>query len=289
MLVALDDGWPAAPSFSRRIEAAAQRIEAAGRRSRPVAVVAASDGPREIVATDAAKALERLRAINPVPYSPDRRPALTAIQGFIAAHPQSSIVWIADGVEAGHASDFASGLAALGINLDVIGGADPVRALAGPQNLAGGLEVRVLRSVAGGREQVEQQGELRALDMKGLAIGSAPFDFAGQMETSAKFDLPVELRNEIMRLEIVGEHSAGAVSLLDERWRRRAIGLVSGEAADVSQPLLAPNYYLKKALAPFADVREARPGTVDPIHELLGGHVAIIDSRRRRRRVGSGP
>ena len=272
LLVALDDGWPAAPSFSRRVEAAAQRIEAAGRRSRSVAVVAASDGPREIVAVDAAKALDRLRAINPVPYVPDRRPALTAIQGFVAAHPQSSIVWIADGVEAGHARDFASGLIGLGVDLDVIGGADPVRALAGPQNLAGGLEVRVLRSGAGGPEQ----GELRALDMKGLAIGSAPFDFAGQMETRAKFDLPVELRNEIMRLEVAGEHSAGAVSLLDERWRRRAIGLVSGEAADVSQPLLAPNYYLKKALAPYADVREARPGTVDPIHELLEGHVAIM-------------
>ena len=44
----------------------------------------------------------------------------------------------------------------------------------------------------------------------------------------------------------------------------------------MSQPLLPPNYYLKKALAPYADVREARPGTVDPIHELLEGHVAIM-------------
>ncbi|MGA2636510.1 DUF4159 domain-containing protein [Methylocella sp.] len=272
LLIVLDDGWPAAPSFSRRVEAAAQRIDAAGRRSRPIAVVATSDGPREIVATDAVKALDRLRAINPAPYVPDRGAALAAIRGFVAGHPQPSIVWIADGLEAGHARDFASGLAALGVNLDVVGGADPVRALAGPQNLAGGLEVRMLRAAAGGPEQ----GEVRALDMKGLAIGSAPFDFAGQMETKAKFDLPVELRNEIMRLEIADEHSAGAVSLLDERWRRRSIGLVSGESADVSQPLLAPNYYLKKALAPFADVREARPGTVDPIHELLEGHVAIM-------------
>ena len=70
LLIVLDDGWPAAPSFSRRIEAAAQRIEAAGRRWRPVAVVATSDGPREIVATDAAKALDRLRAINPAPLFP---------------------------------------------------------------------------------------------------------------------------------------------------------------------------------------------------------------------------
>ena len=47
---------------------------------------------------------------------------------------------------------------------------------------------------------------------------SAPQD----RETEAAFDLPVELRNDIARLEIAGERSAGAVQLLDKRWRRRA-------------------------------------------------------------------
>jgi hypothetical protein len=272
LLIVLDDGWPAAPGFARRIEAAAQRIEAAGTQSRPIAVVAASDGPREIAPGDAPKALERLRAIKPAPFVPDRLPVLGAIEKFVAAHPQTSIVWIADGVEAGHARDFAARLAALGANLDVFSDSDPVRALAGPQNLAGGLEVRVLRSALSGAAQ----GDVRALDLKGLAVGSAHFDFDGRSETMAKFELPVELRNEIARLELGGEHSAGAVSLLDARWRRRSIGLVSGEAADVSQPLLAPTYYLKKALSPFAEVREARPGAGDPILALLDGHVAVM-------------
>jgi len=40
--------------------------------------------------------------------------------------------------------------------------------------------------------------------------------------------------------------------------------------------LLAPNYYLVKALSPFADVREARPGTGDPITVLLDEHVAVL-------------
>ena len=34
--------------------------------------------------------------------------------------------------------------------------------------------------------------------------------------------LPVEIRNDIARLEIAGERSAGAVALLDKRWRRRS-------------------------------------------------------------------
>ncbi|MFN5111139.1 MAG: DUF4159 domain-containing protein, partial [Bradyrhizobium sp.] len=50
-------------------------------------------------------------------------------------------------------------------------------------------------------------------------------------------------------------HSAGAVQLLDRRWRRRAIGVVSGASSDTAQPLLASTFYLSRALSPFADVR----------------------------------
>ena len=45
------------------------------------------------------------------------------------------------------------------------------------------------------------------------------------------------------------------MQLLDKRWRRRAIGVVSGSSSDTAQPLLASTFYLTRALAPFADVR----------------------------------
>ena len=45
------------------------------------------------------------------------------------------------------------------------------------------------------------------------------------------------------------------MQLLDKRWRRRAIGVVSGSSNDTAQPLLASAFYLTRALAPFADVR----------------------------------
>lgn len=272
LVVIVDDGWTAAPDWDRRVEAAAQRIEAVSRLSRPISVVAASDGAQEIALTDAAKARDRLRAIKPAPYVPDRLPLLGAVEAFAGAHPDAAYVWITDTVERGHAHDFALGLASLQKSLTIVTGAEPARALAGPQNLASGLEVRVMRSGLGGPEQ----GQVRALDAKGLSIGAAPYDFAGKTTTVARLDLPVELRNDIARLDIANEHSAGAVSLLDARWRRRSVGIVSGEVADVSQPLLAPNYYLRKALTPFADVREARPGDGDPIHSLMAENVAVL-------------
>ena len=97
---------------------------------------------------------------------------------------------------------------------------------------------------------------MRALDPALVADRRCPLHLrAGDRETEAAFDLPVELRNDVSRLEIANERSAGAVQLLDKRWRRRAIGVVGGASTDTAQPLLASTFYLSRALAPFADVR----------------------------------
>jgi hypothetical protein len=284
LLIVLDDGWPAAPDWEKRIAAAARRIAAAERNSQLAAVVATSEAARDILPLDAAKAQDRLRALKPVPFIPDRLPVFSAIEKYAAAQQKkSAIVWIADGLDRGHAREFAGKLAAVSGELTVVADRTTVRALAGVQNQTGRLDVRVLRAdfsgpqVAGSKlAGPERRGVVRALDRKGLALGEASFDFGAANETQASFEMPVELRNEIARLEIAGEHSAAAVFLLDERWRRRRIGLVSGETADIAQPLLAPAYFLTKALSPFADIREARLAATDPIRSLLDDHVAIM-------------
>ena len=300
LLLVIDDDWPAAPSWDLRMAAATERIGEAGRRGEAVAIVATSDGGHEIIASDAAGALERLRAVKPMPFIPDRLALIGPIASFVAGQPKTTLVWIADGVERGHAREFGEKLAGFVSSAVLVTSTQAARALAGPQNESGGLVVRVLRSSA----QSPTQGIVRALDLKGLGLGEAQFDFAGPSaksptETRAKFDLPTDLRNEIARLEILDEHSAGAVSLLDERWKRRRVGVVSGETADLSLPLLAPNYYLAKALSPYADVREARPGTPDPIAALLDDHVSVLiladvgnlsaeDHERLKQFVGNG-
>ena len=131
------------------------------------------------------------------------------------------------------------------------GGAASAQALVAAENAAAKMTVKVLRTTGG-----IAAGVVRAIDAKGSPIGEARYAFGMQdRETEAAFDLPVELRNDISRLEISGERSAGAVQLLDKRWRRRAIGVVTGATSDTAQPLLASTFYLTRALSPFADVR----------------------------------
>ena len=244
-----------------------------------------SQGELDIAPGDPAHNAEKLRALEPAPFAPDRGATFGAIQRFLARNPKSEILWIADGLERGGAGAFARQLAGLAKdqNVSVLTDNASALGLTGVDNLAGALQARVLRADVRAR----QKGVLRALDAKGLTIGEAPFDFGQERVATAKFDLPIELRNDVARVAIADERSAGAVALLDERWRRRRVAIASGASADIAQPLLAPSYYLTRALTPFADVREWRDSASDPIVSLIAEKPAVLALADMS--VGAGP
>jgi hypothetical protein len=79
----------------------------------------------------------------------------------------------------------------------------------------------------------------------------------GDAEASGTISAPFEIRNDIARIDVTGRETAASVSLLDDSFRRRSVALISGEAADIAQPLLSPLYYINRALSPYADLIEA--------------------------------
>ncbi|SHG40987.1 N-terminal double-transmembrane domain-containing protein [Bradyrhizobium erythrophlei] len=255
LVILLDDGWSAASSWDTRVKAADELIANADNDRRGVALVPLSEPSRDITLMTGGTARVALRQLTPKPYSIERVETLPAIQRFLKATGDCEIAWLSDGVDTGRGPEFLEGLSkTIGDRALTIfeGGTPPPLALVAAENAAAKMTVKVLRADGGG----VAAGIVRALDLKGSPIGEARFTFAPQdRETEAAFDLPVELRNDIARLEISGERSAGAVQLLDKRWRRRAIGIVSGSSSDTAQPLLASTFYLTRALAPFADVR----------------------------------
>ncbi len=271
----IDDGFAAAPDWDTRVAAAAERLGEAGRAGRPAALAALSEGPRALVPGTAAAALDRLRALKPSPFLVDRAAALPALRDFAAAHPDADMVWIADGLENGGARAFADAVSHLGLArpATVLAGAATPLALAGAENRPDALAVTVLRADT----RATAAGTLRASDIKGLAMGDVPFAFAGDAtQTTASFTLPVELRNDVARVDVLGESSAGAVTLLDGRWKRRRVDIVSGATADVAQPLLSPGYFVAKALAPFADLRELPSNAADPVGAALDDHPSVL-------------
>jgi uncharacterized protein DUF4159/aerotolerance regulator-like protein len=254
LMILLDDGWSAASNWDAHVRAADELIANADTDRRGVALVPLSDPTRDITIMSAGTARVALRQLSPKPWWIDRVEMLTALDRFLKATGDADIAWLSDGVDGGRGAEFVEGLAKTigdrGLTIFEGGTASPM-ALAAADNAAAKMTVKVLRADSG-----IATGIVRALDAKGSPIAEARFGFAPQeRETEASFDLPVELRNDIARLEISGERSAGAVQLLDKRWRRRAIGIVSGSTTDTAQPLLASTFYLTRALAPFADVR----------------------------------
>jgi hypothetical protein len=255
LVLLLDDGWSAAASWDARIKAADELIADAEADRRAVALVPLSETTRDITLMPAGTARVALRQLAPKPYAVERVETLQPLTRFLARTGDAEIVWLSDGIDTGRGAEFVAGLApAIGERALTIfeGGTPPAHALAAAENAAAKMTVKVLRAGTGAGDA----GLVRALDQKGSSIGETRFAFGAQdRETAATFELPVELRNDIARLEVTGERSAGAVQLLDRRWRRRAVGIVSGATSDTAQPLLASTFYLTRALAPFADVR----------------------------------
>ena len=261
LMIMFDDGWSAASNWDIRIRAADELIANADNDRRAIALVPLSEPNRDITLMPAGAARVALRQIVPKPYSIERVETLDRDRSFPESdrrlrnrlavrrrrhRPRRRVRGMALGKTIGDRS------------LTVFeGGTSSPLALVAAENAAAKMTVKVLRTDSG-----IAAGTVRALDQKASPIGEARFTFGLQdKETEAAFDLPVELRNDISRLEISGERSAGAVQLLDKRWRRRAIGIVSGASSETAQPLLAPTFYLTRALAPFADVRLADKGS----------------------------
>jgi hypothetical protein len=255
LAILLDDDWTAASTWEARLRTADDIIMRAADDRRAVTLLPLSQGPRDISLETADSARVRLHQIKPVPYRIDRAEILPSLSRFLSTNPEIELVWLSDGIDLGNGAAFVANLEqTVGQHpLTVVsGGIAQPRALNGADNAAGALAVKVLRATPGASDG----GTVRALDLKGLPLGEVQFSFKpADRESEARFELPVELRNEIARLEIAGERSAGAVQLLDKRSRRRTVGIVSGANADVAEPLLSSSYYLQRALEPFADVR----------------------------------
>jgi hypothetical protein len=272
LLVLIDDGFAAAPAWDKRIDFARQRAAAAARSGRIVAVEVLSQGGQDVAPLDRSGVEGRLHSLAPVPYAPDRAGALPAIERLLAREPKTDILWIADGVELGGASSFSARLASIAHSVEVITDGKGALALGGADNKAGALTAQLTRSDA----RAPATGAVRALDAQGREVGRAVFDFGADSAVDAHFDLPVELRNDVTQVVIDGERSAGATWLIDERSRRRRVAIASGASADLAQPLLAPNYYLKRALQPFADISEWHDSSTDPIVSLLEQKPSVL-------------
>ncbi len=275
LLILIDNGWTSASTWPRRLNLAKSIINQAGRENRRLAIVGTvltTSSPD--ISFDAHNvALERLRTLEPFPLLPTRSHMIEQIETMNEKPDQ--VIWLSDGLDYGYAERLTQGLTDLGISVDLIEPApgDQPFALLPPETGTGAISLKVLRASTDTRDQ----GDITAFAQDGRPLGRAAFTFgAGALTTQATLALPLELRNKISRIEIASQATAGSTILLDERWRRRTLGMTAGVESD--QPLLSEIYYLERALEPFVDVRTPRllSDEESPIANLLNDPLSIL-------------
>lgn len=272
LVLVVDNGWAAARNWSARQRALTGLLESAERQGRavlllPTAPPASGDAVQASGLLPASTAKKLAQALVPEPWPTDRSAALTALDNAKLSGP-ASVVWLSDGIAEGNTRALAERLERLG-PVELV--TDPLESLphllVTPSTQGAELGITAVRATSEGEESIV----VRGIDDHGHPAGETRLAFvSGKRVALGKLALPVELRNQIDRLELMGEHSAAATVLLDERWRRRPVGLVAGAAAEQAEPLLGGLYYLERALRPYSEVIE---GTLD---QLLQRELAVL-------------
>jgi len=272
LVLAVDNGWTAARHWDERRAALDRLIDQAEREGRRVVLLGTAPPPGEtapppLSVLRPADARGEADKLVPEPWPEDRKSALDRLAKLGIAGA-ADLVWLSDGIDDGDAANFAQGLLRFGsvrVRSDAAG--ELPRLLAPADADDKDLTATVRRADASGPERliVRAVGD----DARLLArqeVGLAP----GVDRSVAHLAMPSELRNRAASIQVEGESSAGAVLLLDERWRRRPVGIVGGQRGTAAQPLLSGAYYLERALAPFSEVRRGDVPT------LLKGDIAVL-------------
>jgi hypothetical protein len=270
LLILADGTWADARDWSRRLERIEVALDEAGRAGRPVAVVASTDtspGPLPFLAAEAWTS--RLPGLTPRAWEPSAEALAAWAAGWEPG--DFDTLWLSDGLVRPGREELLEALQARG-TVRVFENPRPVLALAPPVFEDGAIALVARRSH--GDEPQEITVAARGPGPNGIEaeLSRLTFGFdAGATEAQTALSLPAELRNRLTRFEVVGERSAGAVSLTDDTLQRREVALIAGREDREGLELLSPTHYLEQALVPTADLIH---GTMSDI--LLANPDAII-------------
>ena len=261
VVLIIDDGWAAAQSWDDQVASMTDITRRARRQNRNVVVLrttASEDGSAPVARLGTAEeALARIGGMVPRPWAPDRAAAVAALDDLTLPR-SANVYWLSDGLATDADATLIETARRLG-PLTVLSrdSAQSVMLLRAPTGSGTRLEVAVERDRIGQAEPLA----LRATGSDGGILFRRQLVFpAGEASLPFSETLPLEAMNAIQRLEIEGRQSAAAVSLIDSGLRRFRVGLSGNPSQEQAQPLLADLCYLKRALLPFAEIREGAIG-----------------------------
>jgi hypothetical protein len=251
----IDNGWASAQTWDKQMQAAIETLNQAGREDKEIYILttAAQPGAEQPVSHGplaAPQAATILKAIKPSPWSADNSVAAA----YVKEHAPDDAVhsyWFSHGLDEGDFTILAQALADQGdlsvftptpenlpLVLELPQGANTSLQVAvdAPAAIPDALSVTVNAMTEDGRVIDRQTQELKP----------------DALPATLKFDIPEALRNEITQFKIANRVGTGAVYVLDERFRKHAVGIIGPADEADTKPFIEGIFYLQRALEPYA-------------------------------------
>ena len=269
VLLVIDNGWAAASEWPRRMQMANTVLDRAARADRRVALLATASGetgaaPKATAPVPIADIRALLGALRPEPWPSDRAAAVPRDWQY----PGTDTVYIGDGlIDSSDFESFEKSLSVIGKVTEICCATPSPKLLLPPEIEADRMVVRLARAAGGTAETdavLARSGDGRTLARAEIQLPP------GATSGTATLTLPLELRNRLGQLALDGSASAGSVVLLDERWRRRPVGLLTTDLTATDAPLTGALFFPRRALAPFTELRDGDLAT------LLRGDLSVL-------------
>ncbi|MFK7939396.1 MAG: DUF4159 domain-containing protein [Roseovarius sp.] len=251
LLVVLDSSWASARDWGAQRALLGDMLSEAGRDSRPVALMRLS-APEAPVFQSAEVWRSRLTGMGPDAWMASEDDM--GLAASLLGQDKVETRWFSDGLARSGRDELLSALQALG-PVSVYESPRPILALAPATLVDGNLELTARRAAPGPARDINVAASGR--DPSGVlrVLATLPMTFdEGETEVKGQLSLPPELRARLSQFQIVGQDTAGAVTLSDDTLKRREVALLAGREDREGLELLSPLHYLEQALIPTADL-----------------------------------
>lgn len=272
----VDNDWTSASDWSGARREMNYIIDQAENDGRELFILSTTpnenDAPLEFLGPmSAEEAREALAGIQPQPWSVDREEALSLIEAAEALDDSGNmhVNWLTNGLSDPFVAEFMEELGELGSLTVIENSRDITSYLIRPPAINGNVfSVTVDRIDTDGPENIV----LTVTDQGGNTLSQAELNFENGAQTGeALFEMSPEERSQIAQISIDGENTAGAVVMMDERYRTRPVGLLRDMQSGASvQALLDEGNYVEQAIDPYSNLSQ---GNLD---ELLTSPLSII-------------
>ncbi len=275
----IDNSWASAQSWEMQMNAAQEAISQAGRESREIYIITTTpatgqDIPEQYGPMSQGQAASILRGLAPNPWPADYDALISALKKNKEKKSIYSI-WLSHGLDEGGIGKVLSVVQNQGGVSYISPAPDKMPVLLRPtdKNI---YDKDIYNKITIDIDAPSNIAKSTPITVKALAKGGDIIDIqnvalsADNLPQTVVFDVLESLKGDISKFAISGRSGAGALFLLDERFKKHKIGIVSPAQKEQSAPLIEASYYIKRALEPYADI------TLGKLQSLIKENMSVI-------------